>query len=462
MSRTICFVHAAAQAERKLTDAGRGFGGGSTTHPPDVLPRILSAEEWHQVETGAAQRIRALNLLLHDLYHDAEIIRAGLLPAQLVYTNPLFQIDMCRLNVPGGNYVHCAALDLARVAEDEFRVLEDRLDVPAGGACMVETRGIMAQQIPDLYSGRAVSPVCRFPDRLLETLKSFARERDPTVVLLASGLFDGTHFELAWLAGTMGVELVEPSDLFVSDGRVYMSKTTGSQCVDVIYRGISDYLLDPLARNPDPFGGVPGLLSVYRTGGVIVANAVGTAIAGSRSIYPLVPDIIRFYLGEKPILGNVRSFELRKAEDRAYVLEHLDDLVVKDIHHSGDDGVVTMEECTRAEREACRARILADPARFVAQPVLPVSACTSFSGSEFVQARLGLRVFVLSGTDIHVAPGALSRPVSGGGTCLSTKCIWRKIHGSWITRDLFPACCRRRRQARGGQTAKRKGVSRDC
>ncbi|MBY0432088.1 MAG: circularly permuted type 2 ATP-grasp protein, partial [Rhodospirillales bacterium] len=310
--------------------------------PFDVIPRVLARGEWERLADGLRQRVRALNLFIHDIYHGQEIIKAGIIPARQILGNDMYRPEMRGIDPPGGIYVHIAGIDLVRVAENQFYVLEDNLRTPSGVSYMLENRAVMMRLFPQLFSRSRVAPVDHYPHELLRTLRSVAPslERNPTVVLLTPGPYNSAYFEHAFLAEEMGVELVEGQDLFVRDDAVWMRTTSGPRRVDVIYRRIDDDCLDPLAFNPDCLLGVPGLLSVYRNGGVTLANAIGTGFADDKSTYPYVPDIIRFYLGEEPLLANVPTYRLSRPDDRAYVLEHLPELVVKETQGSGGYGML--------------------------------------------------------------------------------------------------------------------------
>ena len=379
--------------------------------PFDVIPRVFSAPEWDLLSKGSIQRVRALNMFLDDLYHGAEIVRAGKIPAELVFNNDYYQIQMHGLDVPGGVYAHIAGIDLVRVSESEFYVLEDNLRAPSGVSYMLENRAIMMRLFPELFNDNAVAPVDHYPDELLRNLRAVAPPGvgEPTVVLLTPGAFNSAYFEHAYLADSMGIELVEAPDLFVRDSRVFMRTTEGPQRVDVIYRRIDDEFIDPLAFRADSLLGVPGLLSVYRSGGVTVANAMGTGVADDKSVYPYVPDIIRFYLDEEPILNNVPTYMLRDPEDLKYTLDNLADLVVKEVHGSGGYGMLVGPASTKKEQEDYRARVLENPSGFIAQPTLSLSTCPTYVESGVAPRHVDLRPFVLSGEDVTVVPGGLTR-----------------------------------------------------
>ena len=321
--------------------------------PFDVVPRIIPAAEWKQLEAGLRQRVRALNMFLRDVYHDQDILRAGRIPADQILRNSQYRPEMRGVDLAGDIYAHVAGIDVVRASDaagaGEYFVLEDNLRVPSGVSYMLENRKMMMRLFSDLFARNRVAPVAHYPDVLLENLRSVAPlgVDDPTVVLLTPGMYNSAYFEHAFLAQQMGIELVEGQDLFVQDNHVFMRTTRGPQRVDVIYRRIDDDFLDPRAFRPDSTLGVAGLLSVYRTGKVTLANAIGTGIADDKSIYPHVPDMIDFYLGEKPILSNVPTHVCREREQLEYTLAHLDELVIKEVHGAGGYGMLVGPASTR-------------------------------------------------------------------------------------------------------------------
>ncbi|HYN39962.1 MAG TPA: circularly permuted type 2 ATP-grasp protein, partial [Rhodospirillales bacterium] len=331
--------------------------------PFDVIPRILDAEEWKTVGTGVCQRVRAINAFLDDVYHEQHIIKAGRIPAELVLNNPGFRPEVLGLDLPRQVYVHVAGVDVVRVSANDFYVLEDNARVPSGVSYMLENRETMMKLFPELFAQHSVAPVNHYPEVLLRTLRSVAPPGiiDPTVVVLTPGHFNSAYFEHAFLAMQMGVELVEGQDLFVEDDTVFMRTTSGPRRVDVIYRRIDDDFIDPLSFDPHSMLGVPGLLSVVRNGRVSLANAIGTGVADDKAIYCFVPDMIEFYLGEKPILKNVPTFRCAVPDDRKYVVDHLEELVVKEVHGAGGYGMLVGPASTKQEIEDFRARIIADP-----------------------------------------------------------------------------------------------------
>ena len=383
--------------------------------PFDVIPRIIPAAEWRQLEDGLRQRVKALNLFLHDVYHDREILRAGRIPAEQVLKNSQYRREMEGVDVQGGIYSHIAGIDLVRAGdpngEGVFYVLEDNLRVPSGVSYMLENRKMMMRLFPDLFARNKIAPVAHYPDLLLENLRSVAPQGvdDPTVVLLTPGMYNSAYFEHAFLAQQMGIELVEGQDLFVADRSVYMRTTRGPRRVDVIYRRIDDDFLDPRAFRADSTLGVPGLLEVYQAGRVTLANAIGAGIADDKSIYPYVPDMIDFYLGEKPLLANVPTYKCREADGLDYTLSHLKDLVVKEVHGAGGYGMLVGPASTAAEIAAFAERIKANPANYIAQPTLALSTVPTYVESGIAPRHIDLRPYVLSGKQIVTVPGGLCR-----------------------------------------------------
>ncbi len=402
--------------------------------PFDVVPRIFTADEWRQLSEGSVQRVRALNMFLDDLYHDREILAAAIVPGELVLANEEYQPQMHGLHLPRRIYIHVAGIDIVRVSENEFYVLEDNLRSPSGVSYMLENRHVMMRLFPELFADVAVRPVDHYPDELLRNLRAVAPPGvdEPTVVLLTPGRYNSAYFEHAFLADQMGIEIVEGSDLVVRDGLVYMRTTEGPRRVDVIYRRIDDAFIDPLAFRADSMLGVPGLLSVYRTGRVNIANAMGTGVADDKSVYPYVPDIIRFYLDEEPILANVPTHVLRRPDDLAYTLDHLAELVVKEVHGSGGYGMLIGPTASAAEREAYRARILADPNNFIAQPTLALSSCPTFVDSGVAPRHVDLRPYVLSGETVSVAPGGLTRVALPEGSLVVNSSQGGGTKDTWV------------------------------
>ena len=412
-------------------------GGTERLIPFDVIPRVFSAAEWRRLGEGSIQRVRALNMFLGDIYNRQEIIRAGTVPADLILANEFYQPQMVNFEPPGGLYTHIAGIDIVRTGETEFCVLEDNLRSPSGVSYMMENREVMMRLFPELFAQFQVEPVNHYPDELLRNLRAVAPRGidDPIVVVLTPGFYNSAYFEHAFLADQMGVELVEGRDLFVRDGLVYMRTTEGPQRVDVIYRRIDDDFIDPLAFRADSMLGVPGLLSVYRSGRVSIANAMGTGVADDKSVYPYVPDIIRFYLDEEPVLQNVPTYMLRKEEDRKYALDHLGELVTKEVHGAGGYGMLVGPAATKDEIEAYRARILEDPANFISQPTLALSTCPTFVENGIAPRHVDLRPYVLGGDEFSVVPGGLTRVALVEGSLVVNSSQGGGTKDTWVLED---------------------------
>ena len=402
--------------------------------PFDIVPRIIPAREWDMLARGLRQRVKALNAFLHDVYHGQEIIKAGRIPAEHVLRNSLFRREMVGVDLPGEIYCHIAGVDIVRAGEGEYYVLEDNLRTPSGVSYMLENRKMMMRLFPELFAQQAIAPVDHYPDMLLENLRSVAPAAvaDPTVVVLTPGQFNSAYFEHAFLAQQMGIELVEGTDLFVRENRVYMRTTHGPKRVDVIYRRIDDDFLDPRAFRPDSVLGVPGLFDAYRAGRVTLANAVGTGIADDKSMYIHVPEMIRFYCDEEPIISNVPTRELRKSDDLKYVMDHLPELVVKEVHGSGGYGMLVGPTASKDEIRLFREKIIADPTRYIAQPTLALSTCPTFVESGVAPRHLDLRPFVLSGKEINMVPGGLTRVALKEGSLVVNSSQGGGTKDTWV------------------------------
>jgi uncharacterized circularly permuted ATP-grasp superfamily protein len=403
--------------------------------PFDVLPHVIPLSEWRELQAGLKQRVRALNMFLHDAYHECEIVKAGRIPESKVLGNAQFRKEMQGIAVPGGVYAHIAGVDLVRAGRGEYYVLEDNLRTPSGVSYMLEDRKMMMRLVPELFARQHIEPIEHYPDLLLDMLRSVAPHGvlNPTVVLLTPGQYNSAYFEHAFLAQQMGIELVEGADLLVKDGLVYMRTTSGPQPVDVIYRRIDDDFLDPRAFRPDSMLGVPGLVDAYRGGRVTLANAVGTGVADDKSVYPYVPDMIRFYLGEEPIIANVPTYLLERAEDLAYVLAHLDELVVKEAQGSGGYGMLIGPTASQREREAYRERILEAPHKFIAQPTLSLSTCPTFVEQGVAPRHIDLRPFVLAGgKEIVMVPGGLTRVALKEGSLVVNSSQGGGTKDTWV------------------------------
>ena len=402
--------------------------------PFDIIARIITAAEWAQLEAGLVQRVRALNMFIHDIYHDQNIIKAGIMPAEQILNNAQYRPEMQGIAVASDIYAHIAGVDIVRAGAGEFYVLEDNLRVPSGVSYMLEDRKMMMRLFPELFARYKVAPVAHFPDMLLDNLRSVAPVGvvDPTVVVMTPGMYNSAYFEHAFLAQQMGVELVEGQDLFVKDEAVYMRTTRGPKRVDVIYRRIDDDYLDPLAFRKDSSLGVPGLLSAYRAGHVTLTNAIGTGVADDKSIYPFVPDMIRFYLTEEPILNNVPTFQCRNKKDLEYTLANLEKLVVKEVHGAGGYGMLVGPASSKAQIEEFRQRVIAKPEGYIAQPTLALSACPTFVESGIAPRHIDLRPFVLSGKTVSMVPGGLTRVALQEGSLVVNSSQGGGTKDTWI------------------------------
>ena len=406
--------------------------------PFDVIPRIIPAHEWRDMQKGLEQRVTALNRFIHDVYHEQEILKAGVIPAEQVLNNAQFRSEMMGVNVPNQVYSSISGIDIVRApnaqGEGEYFVLEDNLRVPSGVSYMLEDRKMMMRLFPDLFSQYRVEPVAHYPDLLLDTLRasSPATTDNPTVVVLTPGMYNSAYFEHAFLAQQMGVELVEGQDLFVKDSFVYMRTTRGPKRVDVIYRRVDDDFLDPKIFRKDSTLGCAGLMEAYRAGHVSICNAVGTGIADDKSIYPYVPQMIEFYLGEKPILSNVPTFQCRKPEDLKYTLAHLDELVVKEVHGAGGYGMLVGPAATKAEIEDFRRVLMAKPEGYIAQPTLSLSTCPTYVNSGIAPRHIDLRPFVLSGKQVQMVPGGLTRVALKEGSLVVNSSQGGGTKDTWI------------------------------
>ena len=402
--------------------------------PFDVIPRVIPAAEWRQLEAGLRQRVRALNMFLHDVYHGQDIIRAGKVPAEQIFKNSQYRPEMHGIDVAGGIYAHIAGVDIVRAGAGEYYVLEDNLRVPSGVSYMLENRKMMMRLFPELFSRNRVAPVAHYPDVLLENLRSVAPQgvSDPVVVVLTPGMYNSAYFEHAFLAQQMGVELVEGQDLFVQDNAVFTRTTRGPQRVDVIYRRVDDDFLDPLVFRPDSTLGVPGLLSAYRAGRVTLANAIGTGIADDKSIYPYVPDMIEFYLGEKPLLANVPTYKCRNRDEMEATLAKLPELVVKEVHNAGGYGMLVGPASSREECRDFAARVKANPENYIAQPTLALSTCPTFVEQGVAPRHIDLRPFVLSGREVTIVPGGLTRVALRAGSLVVNSSQGGGTKDTWV------------------------------
>ncbi|WP_374585858.1 circularly permuted type 2 ATP-grasp protein [Ideonella dechloratans] len=409
--------------------------------PFDLIPRVIPVGEWREMEKGLRQRVTALNRFIHDVYHGQEILKAGLIPAEQITRNAQFRPEMMGVDVPRELYSHIAGIDIVRAANPDgsgsYYVLEDNLRVPSGVSYMLENRKMMMRLFPELFSDHRVAPVAHYPDLLLETLRSVAPGgvNDPTVVVLTPGMYNSAYFEHAFLAQQMGVELVEGQDLYVKDGFVFMRTTQGPKRVDVIYRRLDDDFLDPKVFRKDSTLGCAGLVEAYKAGNVTLSNAIGTGIADDKSIYPYVPKMIEFYLGEKPILNNVPTYLCRVEDDLKYVLDHLGELVVKEVHGAGGYGMLVGPAATKAEIEDFRAHLVTNPSNYIAQPTLSLSTCPTFVESGIAPRHIDLRPFVLSGAEVQMVPGGLTRVALKEGSLVVNSSQGGGTKDTWVLED---------------------------
>lgn len=405
--------------------------------PFDLVPRIIPAEEWRRLDAGLKQRVRALNRFIHDIYHDHDIVRAGIIPAEQVFLNAQYRPEMQDIDVAEDIYCHVAGVDIVRAGAGEFYVLEDNLRVPSGVSYMLENRKMSMRLLSDAFSRIKIQPVAHYPDLLLDNLREVAPNvsDEPTVVVLTPGMYNSAYFEHAFLAQQMGVELVEGQDLFVDQNTVYMRTTRGPRRVDVIYRRLDDDFLDPLSFRADSVLGVPGLLSAYRAGRITLANAIGTGIADDKSTYLYVPDMIRFYLGEEPILSNVPTWQCARPDELSHVLANMHELVVKEVHGAGGYGMLVGPTATRAQVEAFKDRVRAHPANYIAQPTLALSTTPTYVEAGVAPRHVDLRPYVLCGKEIRTVPGGLCRVALIEGSLVVNSSQGGGTKDTWVLED---------------------------
>jgi uncharacterized circularly permuted ATP-grasp superfamily protein len=407
--------------------------------PFDIVPRVFSRKEWGRLEAGLFQRVKALNMFLADVYSGQEVLKAGIVPAELVLRNPGYRPEMAGFRAPHDVWVHIAGIDIVRIDDSDFYVLEDNARTPSGVSYMLENREAMIRLFPDLVAEHRVAPVDDYPDRLLSSLRSVApasTQGEPTVAVLTPGQYNSAYYEHSFLADKLGVELVEGGDLFVRDDVVYMRTTTGPQRVDVIYRRIDDEYLDPLAFKPESMLGAPGLMSAYQAGNVTLANAVGTGVSDDKAIYTYMPEIIRFYTGEAPILKNVPTWRCREADALAYVLDHLPELVVKEVNGSGGYGMLVGPHASRNAISEFRAKLKANPTNFIAQPTLSLSTCPTSIDHGVAPRHVDLRPFVLTGAKgMSLTPGGLTRVAMKEGSLVVNSSQGGGTKDTWVVDD---------------------------
>ena len=419
-----------------ITFAVYGEGGDPDRLIPfDMFPRVFTGQEWGRLERGIKQRARALNAFLVDVYGRGEIVRAGRIPARLVYQNAAYEKSVSGFVPSKGVYSHIVGVDIVRTGPTDFYVLEDNCRTPSGVSYMLESREMMMRMFPDLFRENRIEPVDNYPDKLRRTLASVAPakcEKDPVVVILTPGHFNSAYYEHSFLADLMGVELVEGQDLFVDGAFCYMRTTEGPKRVDVIYRRIDDAYIDPLCFRADSMLGIPGLMDVYRSGGVSICSAPGAGVADDKAVYTYVPEMIRFYLGEEPILKNVPTWKCGESSDLSYVCDNLADLVVKEVHGSGGYGMLVGPKSTVAEIEQFRARILADPSNYIAQPTLALSTTPTFVDEGIAPRHVDLRPYCLVGERIELVPGGLTRVALREGSLVVNSSQGGGVKDTWV------------------------------
>ncbi|MEM8653110.1 MAG: circularly permuted type 2 ATP-grasp protein [Pseudomonadota bacterium] len=407
--------------------------------PFDLVPRIIAAREWAKVAKGIEQRVIALNAFLHDIYHRQEIVRAGRLPAEMIARNDAFLPEMIGVSPPGDIYTHIVGTDLVRTGDNEFFVLEDNARTPSGVSYMLENRETMLHMFPELFSKIKVQSVSQYPRSLRKSLSACgpnACEGRPTIAVLTPGIHNSAYYEHAFLADQMSAELVEGHDLRVVDGRVAMRTTRGYKPIDVLYRRVDDEYLDPLNFNPDSVLGVPGIMDVYRAGGITIANAPGTGIADDKAIYSYMPDIVEFYTGEKAILNNVPTHRCSEPEALKYVLDNLAELVVKEVHGSGGYGMLVGPAASKKEIETFRAKLEAAPDNYIAQPTLALSTVPILTDAGLAPRHVDLRPFVLVSPDkIDITPGGLTRVALTEGSLVVNSSQGGGTKDTWVLEE---------------------------
>ena len=380
--------------------------------PFDLMPRIIDSKEWNLIEKGITQRLIALNMFLEDIYSKQKIVKENIIPSKLINDNAAFLPEMCDFKPPGGIYTHISGIDLVRTSEKNFFVLEDNLRVPSGASYMIENRSTMMHMFPELFTIYNVKPVFNYPDLLLKSLikTSKSSSRKPNVAVLTPGVFNSAYYEHTFLADEMGVNLLEWRDLLIEDNKVVIRTTQGIEQVDIIYRRIDDTYLDPLSFNPDSRIGSPGLFDVYRSGNVMIANAPGTGIADDKAVYSYIPEIIKFYLNEEPILKNVKTWRCSEKKSLKYVIDNLSKLVVKEVHGSGGYGMLIGPTSSKKEIEKFKQKLISKPSNYIAQPTLSLSSVPILTKKGLAPRHVDLRPFALmSPNDIKITNGGLSR-----------------------------------------------------
>ncbi|REK74519.1 circularly permuted type 2 ATP-grasp protein [Paenibacillus paeoniae] len=404
------------------------------TIPFDYIPRVIPRHEWELVERGVQQRTKALNAFLHDVYHTGRIIADGVIPRKMIVSNTYFRPEMAGLHVPGGVYITASGIDLIRDEHGGYYVLEDNLRSPSGFSYLFKGRTLMSELFHDLYLSSSVQSVDRSLNSFLSSLRQLSPNgnRDPLIVLLTPGVYNSAYYEHAFLAQQMGIHLVEGRDLVYKDHKIYLREMRGLRQVDVIYRRIDDYYLDPLSFHPDSLLGVPGLMNAYRAGNVAIANAPGTGVADDKAIYAYVPDMIRYYLNEEPILHNVPTYILTRKEEMDYVLDHLHELVVKETSLSGGYGMLIGPTASEKERKAFAEAIKKEPGRYIAQKTMKLSRAPVMVDGLMTPRHIDLRAFALMGADTHVIPGGLTRVAMQEGSLVVNSSQGGGVKDTWV------------------------------
>ena len=407
--------------------------------PFDLIPRILTNYEWAKIEKGVLQRAKALNALLHDIYNSGEIFKAGIVPKEIVYKKSSYDQSMINFSPPRKIYSPIIGVDLVRTGKDEFYVLEDNCRTPSGVSYMLENREIMMKMFPDLFHTNRVLRVDDYPTRLLQTLMSLAPKKCdssiPTVVLLTPGHLNSAYYEHTFLSDQMGIEMVESQDLFVENDLLYMKTVDGPKKIDVVYRRIDDEFLDPLCYNPDSVIGVPGITQVYKTGGVNICSAPGAGIADDKAIYIFVPEMIKFYLGETPILDNVETWRCERDDELTYVLENIEKLVVKEVDGSGGYGMLIGPKSTKDQISEFSTKLKSNPRGYIAQPTLDLSSSPTLIDNEVSGRRVDLRPFCLVGEKVQLCPGGLTRVALNKGSYVVNSSQGGGVKDTWVLAD---------------------------
>ncbi|MFF2480681.1 circularly permuted type 2 ATP-grasp protein [Paenibacillus sp. NPDC058071] len=404
------------------------------TIPFDYIPRVIPKHEWEAVDRGVKQRIQALNRFVHDIYHEQRIVRDGVIPRKMIVANTYFRPEMVGLDVPGGVYITASGIDLIRDEKGRYFVLEDNLRSPSGFSYLFKGRTLMSELFHDLYLSSSVQSIERSLNHFLSSLRSLAPngKRDPLIVLLTPGSFNSAYYEHTFLAQQMGIHLVEGRDLVYKDHKIYLRDLRGLRQVDVIYRRIDDDFLDPLAFHPDSLLGVPGLMNAYRAGNIAIANAPGTGVADDKAVYAYVPDMIRYYLGEEPVLHNVPTYILTRKEERDYVLEHLEQLVVKETSLSGGYGMLIGPSASAKEISAFAEAIKREPERYIAQTTMKLSRAPVMVDGAMTPRHIDLRAFALMGEQTHVIPGGLTRVAMREGSLVVNSSQGGGVKDTWV------------------------------